>query len=278
MKRFLPLPALCGALFATLSAAPSAQAQTPVTTWAQTYGVGDYNPDGTPAPDLTYPSSGNDLATGIAPMPDGGVVVCGRLNLPETNVNRAHAVNDNGLATLVRYAPNGSILWQQALRQDNDLTNPGYQTQLVATGTAYQVLTDAQGNIFVYLYQSAPSTTDSHDTVAKFSPDGALVWQNGFAGDKFADEATPPVVRAAGVYNGGPTNFDNSFSLTADGGVIVGTSEYPIDGSGQTFSVPFYAKFNADGSLGVHRPFKNVGQYAGFRVTCQSVDGSRIIA
>lgn len=275
-----PLSTIAGLVATSLLAfiLPSASAASSVTAWAQSYGVGDYNPDGTPAPDTIYPSSGNDLATSIAPMPDGGVVICGRLNLPETNANLGQANNNNGLAALVRYAADGTILWQQALRQSNDLPNPGYESQIVATNTVYQVLTDAQGNIFAYLDQTdRPGGGSDHITIVKFTPDGAVVWQNGFLGDKFTDGANPPTIRAAGIYTGGAVSFANSFSLTPDGGVIVGASEYPYDGSGGTFTVPFYAKFNADGSLGVHRPFKNVSQYPGASVTCQSADGSRIL-
>src|SRR6266542_4245786 len=76
-------------------------------TWAQSFGATSQYNDGTVEPSIFY-GPGSDVPIGIAKMPDGGVVVAGQLNLPE-----------RAAAALVRYAADGTILWQKMLRPDD---------------------------------------------------------------------------------------------------------------------------------------------------------------
>ncbi|MDQ6808946.1 MAG: hypothetical protein M3Z64_05900 [Verrucomicrobiota bacterium] len=239
---------------------------TPFPTWAQSYGAGNYTPTGGD-PDPVYPSSGYDLATDIAAMPDGGVVVSGVLYLPEFSFNQTYA--QNGISTLVRYGADGRVIWQQTLRQNNDAKPPYYAGEpVVATNYIYQVLTDAAGNIFVGLnQQETPGGGARLPVVAKFSANGALIWQNG--------------IRSEYDYGSGFGSVDVDgvgapfpFTLTPDGGVLFGGKERPSE----AHDIPVYAKFNPDGSLGVHRPFTSSGQFSGFSFSCQSADGSRILS
>ncbi len=256
MKRFLPLPALCGALFATLSAAPSAHAQTPVTTWAQTYGVGTFDRDGTP--DTSNNAFGDDLPYCIAPMPDGGVVVGGRLELNKYYSNPYSAQSGGAL---VRYDRGGAIVWQTLLRQDNDSGSK------IAGSTVNFVRTDAGGNIFVAGNNGYVDNPVITPYVAKFAPDGTKIWQTGanfidYVSSYNAD-GTPNLFPA-------PISFLGAMELTDDGGVILGAGNYGKTG-GEVY--PLIIKLNADGSLGLHRVYYNHNQYSSVRGVCQAVGG-----
>ena len=243
LKHPLSLSGLCGALLATLATAPSAHAQTPVITWAQTYGVAPYTNDGQPVSSPSDYSRGADLPNAIAPMPDGGAVVGGQLEL-----NKYYS-NPSGIQTggaLVRYDRSGNIVWQTLLRQDND---GGGQ---IAGSTVSFLRTDAAGNIFA--------------AGVKRTLDGSL--QPVFVA-KFASDDGKPITVTKEV--GDPTAMD----LTDDGGVILGGSigveEFRAGDSAH--SCPTLIKFNADSSVGFHRIYDNNNQYSPVRSVCQAVGG-----
>ena len=261
LKTFLLLPALGAALLAP----SAARAQTSYTTWAQSYGVGSYDGQGNPVTYDTY-GSGNDTPSAIAAMPDGGFVVAGALDLPELYLRNSGGTDHSGSANtaMVRYAADGHIMWQQVLRQDNDQYDGLYKVYTFAHNHVDQMLADAQGNLYLRMYKDPLAVSGPTATVAKFAPDGTLIWQVGYNGDVYGE--------GADAHGAGPAPF-TSMSLTADGGVVVSGGENYGTGASQ----PFYAKINADGSLGAHRPFVNNGQYDSAGAAAQSADGTHFV-
>ncbi len=237
---------------------------TPIPTWAQTYGTGSYNYAGQPVYDTQASSaSGYDAPASIAPMPDGGVVVGGELGLqklddPQDSRGRTGAA-------LVRYDRNGRILWQQLLRQNNDEIQ--FDGLHLATSMIQQVRADAAGNIF-----AAGQKRNSHDQnltafVAKFSADGALIWQNGFDSSPTPDFPTGKTVGAQ--YSGGSIIMD----LLPDGGVVIGTDITYNPPNNGLLDAPFLAKFNADGSRAFEREFETNYEGSGvITIMCRRPD------
>lgn len=265
LKTFLSLPAAGVALLASLSVAPSLHSQTAYTTWAQSYGVGSYDGQGNPVTGDTY-GSGNDTPSACVAMPDGGFVVAGALDLPELYLRNSGGTDHSGSANtaMVRYAADGHILWQQVLRQDNDQYDPLYKVYTFAHNNVSQMLADAQGNLYLRMHKDYLNLNAPSEAVAKFAPDGTLIWQAGYNGDVVGE--------GADAHGAGPAPF-TSMSLTADGGVVISGGENYSSGASQ----PFYAKINADGSLGAHRPFVNNGQYDNAGAAAQSADGTRFV-
>src|SRR3954469_4644882 len=103
------LPVL--SLIACLAGVSSAQA---IPSWAESYGVGNYIGD--KVTDDPFYGSGFDFPVAMAKMPDGGFVVAGRLDLPEFYPVGYHT-SDRAMGTLVRFAADGTILWQRLVRQ-----------------------------------------------------------------------------------------------------------------------------------------------------------------
>ena len=263
--QFRGAPLLAAAfIFAFLLAIAAAQSF--ALSWAQSYGVGSYDTNGAPATDPFY-CSGIDAPLAIAKMPDGGFVVAGYLAMPNVWVTGGTYGTRGWLGALIRYAADGTILWQTLLRQDNDLYQNGYTYH--ALNEIGQMATDAQGNIFVCgsKHGNGLSTNFTRGFVAKFSPNGALLWQNGFDGGS-ATVGDPPQVVPIG------TGAINYLGLTSDGGVLVtlGQSRPNIG-----YSIPVLAKFNANGTLAFTKAFDNSIQYLGSTPVCQSKDGSRYV-
>ena len=198
----------CGLLVATTSHAQQS--------WAQSYGMRSYDRDGAPTTSASQ-GSGYDVARGIARMPDGGLVVAGQLETPEVyrNVfNPASGGHTN--AAVIRYAADGTLLWHQLLRQDNDTTE-------AVPSHVYTVLTDAQGNIFICGGKGNPNNGAQAPFVAKFNANGGLIWQTGI-GPGLPNAVTPTA------------------ALTRDGGVLVTMTQ---GGNGNLD--PSLAKLNSDG-------------------------------
>src|SRR4028118_908670 len=108
------------AAVATAGAAMLASTGHAQKSWAQSDGVRSYDANGAPTSSASQ-GSGYDVARGIARMPDGGFVVAGQLELPQAYQNVFNAASGSHKnAALVRYAADGSVLWQQLLRQEND--------------------------------------------------------------------------------------------------------------------------------------------------------------
>jgi hypothetical protein len=232
--------------------------------WAQSYGLGSYDTNGAPATDPFY-CSGSDAPLAVAKMPDGGFVVAGYLAMPGVWRTGGAFGTRGWLGALVRYAADGTILWQTLLRQDNDLYQNGYTYH--ALNDIGQIATDAQGNIFVCGGKGSPVNGSRTPFVAKFSPQGALLWENGFDGGT-ATVGDPPQTVPIGV---SPASY---LSLTSDGGVLVtlaqGRPNVP-------YTIPVLAKFNANGSLAFTKGFDNQAQYLGSTPVCQSKDGTRYV-
>ena len=231
-------------------------------TWAESYGVGSYIGD-KPTDDPFY-GSGFDFPVAMAKMPDGGYVVAGQLDLPEL-YNVGYHTSDRSMATLVRFAADGTILWQRLLRQTNNTNVVG--TSIPAASHVFQVATDAQGNIFICGGKGNADNSGVVPFVAKFSPAGDLVWQNGIGGAS-ATIGDPPQTVPLGV---GATAY---MSLTNDGGVVITLSQSrPNVG----YSIPVLAKFDANGALALYKAYDNQIQYLGTTPVCQSNDGSRYV-
>src|SRR5437867_8889416 len=109
MKGMIMKPKLLAPLALLLSifaiAAPRANA---APTWAQSFGATSQYNDGTVEDVYAY-GPGSDKVSGIAKMPDGGVVVAGQLDLPE--LGSGSQTGSMAGAALVRYAADGTILW-----------------------------------------------------------------------------------------------------------------------------------------------------------------------
>ena len=230
--------AFLSALLLAFGAAPSF-----ALSWAQSYGLGSYDINGAPGTDPFY-SSGYDTPLAIAKMPDGGFVVAGYLAMPKVWL---HPGSYGTLGALVRYSADGTILWQTLLKQDNDLYQNGVTYH--ALNNIGQIATDAQGNIFICGSKHGNGLTSNFNRgfVAKFSPDGALLWENGFNGGS-ATIGDPPHEEPIG------TDAINYLGLTSDGGVIV-TCAQSRPGFGYT--IPVLAKFNADGTLAFTKAYDN---------------------
>ncbi len=227
--------------------------------WAQSYGARSFGANGAPI-DSGSQGSGSDTATGIARMPDGGFVVAGQVELPEVYLNvfnAAAGLHRNG--ALVRYAADGTILWQQLLRQDNDRTTQN-GTFEPASSFIYNVLTDAQGNIFVVGGKGNPSNGALIPFVAKFDPNGALIWQRGISGTRIGFTA-----------NGNTRPY--TAALTRDGGVLVSLEQ----STGSGFSDPALAKLNSDGSLAFYAVYdQSAIQYLGTSAVCESATENNV--
>ncbi len=221
--------------------------------WAQSYGAESRYPDGTlTPPDEAFYGSGVDYPTGIAKMPDGGVVVAGRLDLPElgsSNINYSAAAG-----AIVRYGQDGTIRWQMLLKQSNgDISHVN------------AIKTDAQGNI--YICGNKGIGAGGIPSVAKLSPSGTILWQNGINGAAWTQPDPNPAI-VTGLHEFA------SMGITADGGVVVVSDVYE---PGNTHSVPAVVKFNGDGTFGFLSVLEVSVQYLNAVSVCQSFDGKSYV-
>src|SRR5947209_4740069 len=260
MKKYLSILGIGAA--AIISGTHQAEA---IPTWAESYGVDTYTSDGKLNNDPFY-GSGHDYPVAMAKMPDGGFVVAGQIDLPELHL---HGGSPGPTGALVRYASNGTILWQTVLRQTNDTTQPGYNIFYPAVSHINQIATDPQGNIFVCGYKGGNGYNDNtiHSFVAKFSPAGGLIWQNGM-GPGSAVIGTPPQTVPLGT---GATYY---MSLTNDGGVVITLAQSRPNAG---YTIPALVKFDANGNLAFSKAYENTIQYLGSAPVCQSKDGSRYV-
>ena len=263
-------------LAAGLLPAPRAWAQTTppaVSSWAESYGLGAYDGSGQPTMDTSY-FSGADFPTSVAAMPDGGVVVAGELSFPmdylDPSGNTGHA-GSHETATLVRYGVGGNVIWQRAL----PLVPPGTNSAssgIPSTSTG-QVLTDAQGNVFVNLGLGNVDNGYVQPSVAKFSADGTLVWENTITAADFQPPGDPPP--AVGPFS---VSASSPLSFTSDGGLLLaGGVAIPVDSSSDTIGSPYIAKFRADGTLAFFFPFFSGQSFGAAAAVCQSQDGTHYL-
>lgn len=256
---------------AALLATPVTRAQTPVTTWAQSYGVGTVDPDNGGS------VTGYDIPFGIAPMPDGGVVVVGQLDLP--SAKRHGAVDASAPGILIRYRADGATLWQvrtTVLNNADFLTPTDLANNTPGDVQVAAIRTDAQGNIYVSGEKNVSDNGFERPFVAKFDPNGALLWQNslGFVTYHRTDADNQPVTNT-GLAG---TTFIN-FSLTPDGGVLACTSVAVLLYN-TVHDSPLIAKFGPDGTLQYVRSFDYPGRGTDSEpayAACQSLDGSRTL-
>ncbi len=228
--------------------------------WAQSYGAESRNSDGSPATDNGLYGSGHDVPTGISKMPDGGFVVAGQIDLPEL---LSGDTGSNSCGTIVRYGPQGTIIWQRMLRQNNDWTDGSGFHPGVSHINA--VKTDAQGNVYVCGIKLMNG--DQMPAVAKLSPSGRILWQNGIFRASWTQPDHQPAI-ATGVGEFG------TIGLTADGGVVVASSVFE---PGNAHSVPVVVKFNGDGTVGFLTALEVPVQYLGAVSVCQSYDGKSYV-
>ncbi|HVF73272.1 MAG TPA: putative Ig domain-containing protein [Chthoniobacterales bacterium] len=238
----------------TVALASSGFAATPKT-WAESYGVGAYDSAGKPGT-AGQSSSGADVPREMAQMPDGGFVVVGQVKFPRLQTE------GNTEGCVVRFAADGAILWQRDLHQLNDRSDRG------APGFVYNVKTDASGNIFIAGGKGNVDNGGQVPFVAKFSPAGDLVWQNGLP--KTTGKAEYFGLRD---YEAGaaPVGF---MSLTNDGGVLLPLYQQRPNSAYATYGL---AKFNGDGSLAFYKVIEGPQQYPSVGPAVQSRDGSRYV-
>lgn len=117
MNQLFPLRTFCLIILSIFTVATAEAAS-----WAENYGVGSYWLDGKPNSDPFY-GSGFDYPRAIAPMPDGGFVVAGQIAFPFLTIHTGYGGKSD--ACLVRFAADGTILWQYELRQLNDSSSGG---------------------------------------------------------------------------------------------------------------------------------------------------------
>lgn len=240
----------------TLHLAPAATAATPLT-WAESYGVGSFDSEGKASNSDQY-SSGADVPRAMAAMPDGGFIVVGDLDLPKLwRSGDAHPA-----ACMVRFAADGTIIWQHTLRQLTAGSEP------VKAMFLNDVKTDSQGNIFVTGGKNILGSNVPF--VAKFSPASELIWQNGLPKTKGKVAYLSPTNIIDYEAAANPAGY---MSLTNDGGVLVPLSQTRPLG----YTTYGLAKFNNNGSLGFYRVYEGQHQYAPVGPACQSLDGSRYV-
>lgn len=273
----LPLVALAF-LAAGFLPAPRVRAQTAplVYSWAQTYGLGNYDGSGNP---VTYDGygSGADYPTSIAAMPDGGVVVSGALSFPMDFLNSAgdtgHA-DSHQTATLVRYGVDGTVLWQRAL----PLTPPTATVDANPPSTyVYQIVTDAQGNVYACLGLGNTANSGVVPAVAKFGADGTLLWETNLLSSDYQQPPTPDVPNppVSQNYIGSVT----SLSLTSDGGVLIsgGQGVPPFVTGTDPKITPFFAKLDASGTLVFFHPYTYGAENTAAVSVCPSSNGTRYL-
>ncbi|MDQ6912758.1 MAG: putative Ig domain-containing protein [Verrucomicrobiota bacterium] len=235
-----------------------------IPTWAENYGVGSYNIDGTASSDPFY-GSGVDIPRGIAPMPDGGFVVAGQIAFPFLTIHSSYGGKSD--ACLVRFAADGTILWQNELRQlgNDSANNTSYSP---AASYIARIRTDAQGNIFIAGGKGNSFNGGQVPFVAKFSPAGQLIWQNGIPEAGGTVPGAPPQSYKTGVSGG---NIE--MTLTFDGGVVItGEQGRPTD-----HSIPIIAKFDANGAVSFYRAYESPDQGGYAYPVAQSADGSKYV-
>ncbi len=113
------------------------------------------------------------------------IVVAGGIDLPSLylipgSTGGAWHTGAYAMASLVRFAPDGTILWQKILRQDNDTTNSnngaGRRRELPPSSrsrpTHRATFLSAAPN------SGTPAQAIVLPMVAKFSPQGQMLWDN----------------------------------------------------------------------------------------------------
>ncbi|HEY0369544.1 MAG TPA: hypothetical protein VGC85_08110, partial [Chthoniobacterales bacterium] len=260
----MSLPARLISLAVLALTASSASAATPPS-FAQNYGVDNYDGSGKLYDDPYY-GSGFDYPVAMAKMADGGFVVAGQIDSPEMYRTVTGHTSARSTGALVRFAGDGSILWQVAIRETNDRYD-SFGNFYPGVTTLSQVATDAQGNIFVTGGKGNTNNGGQAPFVAKFSPAGQMLWQKGIL--KGSALAGAP----AQQYDLAVLSGNGTISATTDGGLVfAGQQSLP----GQNRYVPLLVKFNGDGSIGFYKAFEPGPAY-GTVSACQSHDGTRYV-
>jgi hypothetical protein len=197
-------------------------------------------------------------------------VVAGRIAYPKLYAPNPDNRGGGDEATIVRYAADGTILWQRDLDMPNDklfIADDGTQYFTPALCHVNQIATDAQGNVFVAGGKFNPNTNAEPAFAAKFSPAGDLIWQNA-------------ITKAAGTYGDPPQQYETTLGpvynmgLTSDGGVIVINTQ----GRPSGYSILTIAKFDGSGAVSFYKAYEHPAQYTPTGPVCQSKDGSRYVA
>lgn len=229
------------AAFIALGVALLAPLANAVPTWAESFGLDGNGPDS-----QGFYGTGDDFPLGIAAMPDGGVVVVGKLSYPTAAT--AHTENLTTDA-LIRYAADGTVLWKKTLRGDrsNYSTDGAYRLA--------RIVSDSQGNIFLasFFHDDQQSGGPDISFAAKFSPNGDVIWQSNLGGGTF-----------------------NSLSLAPNGNLVLTSSHGPPGGG---LSFPALSVVNgATGSVVFRRSYHNTSaQYLQAQAGCGSLDGTKYL-
>lgn len=210
------------------------------------YVLGEISPPGEPNHLWTakYDSAGNilweDNYTGTADeacyagnltiMPDGGVVITGQSwDVP----------NSISIVT-IRYAPNGTKLWQQ-------LEKAGY-----AQTSGKDVASDKEGNIYITGYGYNYSYQEDIITLG-YSPDGNLLWTQIYAAPDPAQSDYPQVIAvddSANVFVTGhswdaaSSNNYTTIMYSRGSTTIIGPGEKPVVDANVVVQEPWPNPFN----------------------------------
>jgi uncharacterized delta-60 repeat protein len=183
--------------------------------------------------EITWGGPDADLASDVAVASDGSVYL--------TGVTRSFGRGDED-AFLLKFAPNGSLVWQRTYGTAADLTSSGSESgqgvAVAADGSVYVTGNYRDGNVFL----------------VKFNASGVLQWQRTW-GD-----------------NG---NGAGGVAVGADGSVYVAGVTFTFDPGGQ--GDVFLLKFSADGRLQWQRTWGGTGFDVGHDVAIGS-DGGIYVA
>ena len=224
-----------------------AQGAQAVPTWAESFGLDGNGPDS-----QGFYGTGDDYPLAIAAMPDGGVVVVGKLSSPTNS-----AAND----ALIRFAADGTILWKNSLSGTAGLCYPANVGCFSDSGgRVARIVSDSDGGIYLasYFGSQAGSGGSSYGYVAKFNSSGAVAWQKNIGKD-------------------GDNTALTSLSLTPNGKLVITSSAYPPNNTGHTYPV-LSVLDSATGEAQFIRGYDNTSvQYLRAQAGTGSKDGGKFI-
>ena len=218
-----------------------------IPTFAESFGLDGNGPDS-----QGFYGTGDDYPLAIAAMPDGGVVVVGKLSSPTNS-----AAND----ALVRFAADGTILWKYTLSGTAGLCYPADVACFSDSGyRVARIVSDSEGGIYLASFFSGRigGGGPSYGYVAKFNPSGGVVWQKNIGRD-------------------GDNTSLNSLSLTPTGKLVITSSAYPPNNTGHTYPV-LSVLDSATGVAQFIRGYDNTSvQYLRAQAGTGSKDGTKYI-
>ena len=166
-----------------------------------------YKPDGTLLWKKTFGGSGEDMAMGVCPNPDGTCFVIGKSNSTDGDLSLYSANKGNADIWLFKIDANGTILWSKTFGgQGEDI---GYDIEATPDGNyiiaASSSSTDGDAKV--------KPNRDSDYWLIKISPIGNIIWSKTFGG----------------------RNKEEAFSAhaTKDGGYLIGGRSWSTNNDGE---------------------------------------------